>query len=143
MRLQLIGGSDKGVYYPESNSPKFNFKHLVVMPELTLNVTNLFRNKENRNEKNLNIGVMVDPGLIHTYSFDRKGETYPGLDTDAKTYLAFCAGIDVTYHRLNVDWDISMGLDGQIMKDKYNGIVNGRSSDGLINLLLGVRYYFR
>lgn len=143
VRLQLAGGGDKGVYYSRRNdSPRYGFRHIGGIAELTFNVTNFIRNAQRGDESKWNVLLMAGPGVVHTYRFRRNGiDDYPLLDTSPRNHFLVYGGIEVS-RQVDAHWNVNLEASTAWMRDAYNGVVHGLSADGHINLLLGVRYTF-
>lgn len=147
-RLQLIGGRDKGVYYAhDKNSPTYSFGHYGMLGIGSFNITNFVnRNKSNYNNRRWNVNALFGLGTIHT-SFGHT-ENIPGanaIDLNNHVYLSLFAGVELA-RKLSPDWDINLELSSNWMDNKFNGQKSVKSSklnfDGIINLLIGVRYTF-
>lgn len=144
MRMRLFGGGDKGKYYSTKGSgPGYSFSHIGGAAEVTFNLLNCFRDNEKEKEEQSpwDLYLMLGPGVVHTYNFDRKGEEYDGLDTTPRNHFMLYGGAELLY-RFDRHWGLSLEVSTGWMRDKYNGVVYDRGLDGHLNVLLGVKYVF-
>jgi len=146
MRLQILGGGDKGRYYNKEieNSPHYSFHHINGIAEVTINLINLAKNAKRGEESAWNFIVMLGPGVAHTYGFDKKGYEYPNpekynMNFDAHTNFLLYGGLEFSYNTSS-NLNINLEANNCWMGDSYNGFINGKLIDGSINLMLGIRY---
>lgn len=143
MRMKLFGGGDKGKYFSDKNSDAvYSFNHIGGIAEVSFNLLNCFRDNEKAWQSRWDLNLMLGPGIVHTYDFDRKGEEYAyGLNASSCNHFLLYGGAEVLY-RLDRHWGFSLEASTEWMRDKYNGVVYGRELEGHLNVLLGVRYVF-
>lgn len=147
-RLQLIGGQDKGVYYAhDKNSPKYSFSHYGVLGIGAFNITDFVnRNKKSFNQKSWNISALLGLGAVYTsFGFTKGIAGASFLNCNNGTYLSVFAGVEAA-RKVSQNWEVNVELSSNWMGNGYNGqtsIGNSKLNlDGMINLLVGVRYTF-
>ncbi|WP_321332893.1 hypothetical protein [uncultured Bacteroides sp.] len=147
-RLQFVMGKNKGVYYAhDANSPLYSFSHYGILGIGSFNITNfLNRNKSSYNPKSWNISTLLGLGTLYTsFGFDKNISRANVIDLDNETYLSAFAGVEAT-RKISRNWEVNLELSSNWMDNKYNGQTSIGSSklnfDGMINLLVGVRYIF-
>lgn len=147
-RLQLVGGKDKGVYYShDADSPLYSFSHYGILGIGSFNITNFF-NPDNSSykQKPWNISALLGLGTLYTsFGFDKNISGANVIDLDNETYLSIFAGVEAK-RKIFHNWEVSLELSSNWMNNKYNGQTSIGSSklnfDGMINLLVGIRYTF-
>lgn len=142
IRLQALGGGDQGRFHSSKTSPTFDFKHISGILQATFNITNFIRNAERGDESQWNLIFMGGPGITHTYDFSKEKvpANYP-INTSSKNHFLLAFAIEFSY-RASEHWNINLEANTSWAGDKYNGIDFDRPLDGMVNLLLGVRYTF-
>lgn len=146
-RLQLTGGDDKGVYFAnDKNSPKYSFGHYGIMGIGTFNITEFLDRKKKRwNEKKWDVSALFGLGALYTAFDVPKKIISEDVDFNNYVYLSLYAGVEVA-RRLSPEWEVNAELSTNWMNNSYNGQKTTTSSifkaDGLVNLLIGVRYTF-
>lgn len=144
LRLQLIGGGDKGRYYPNPDSPYYSFKHFSGIVEGTLNVTNFIRTAKHGNESKWNVLFMFGPGLTYAYDYKDYNTAEVGKykqDYTAHVYFLLYGGAELSY-RFSPHWNVNLEASTSWTGDGYNGITFDRPLDALVNLMGGARYTF-
>lgn len=144
LRLQMIGGGDKGRYYPSEDSPYYSFKHFSGIVEGTLNVTNFIRTAKRGDESKWNLLLMLGPGVTYAYDYKNYNTEYVGSydqDYTARAYLLIYGGGELSY-RFSSHWNVNLEASTTWTSDRYNGIKFDRPLDALVNLMGGVRYTF-
>lgn len=146
-RLQLTGGDDKGVYYAnDKNSPKYTFGHIGVLGIGTFNITEFMSYKKRKwKDKKWDISALLGLGAIYTaFEVPKDARSYD-VDFNNYVYFSLYAGVEVA-RRLSPEWEVNAELSTNWMNNSYNGQKTSTSSifkaDGLVNLLVGVRYTF-
>lgn len=146
-RLQFTGGDDIGVFYAnDKNSPKYSFGHYGFLGVGTFNITEfLNRKKWKWNAKKWNVSALFGLGAIYTaFDVPENALSYD-VDFNNYVYLSLYAGVEVA-RRLSPEWEVNAELSTTWMNNRYNGQKTSTSSifkaDGLVNLLVGVRYTF-
>lgn len=143
-RLHLLGGGDKGRFYPTKESPTYSFRHIAGIAELTVNFLNLVRDAKIHDDPKWNLLLNVGPGVVRTFSFDRNGVEYPNSSKDranfnSRSHLLVYGGLDLSYKvAKNVDLSFEAGL--MCAHDRYNGFDSNWRMDALLNCMFGVRY---
>lgn len=146
-RLQLTGGDDKGVYFAnDKNSPKYSFGHYGVMGVGTFNITEFLDRKKKRwNDKKWEVSALFGLGAIYTAFDIPKQVISKDVDFNNYVYISLYAGVEVA-RRLSPEWEVNAELSTNWMNNSYNGQKTTTNSifkaDGLVNLLVGVRYTF-
>lgn len=146
-RLQLTGGDDKGIYYAnDKNSPTYSFGHYGIVGVGTFNITEfLNRNKKRWNEKKWDVSALFGLGALYTAFDVPKKVISHNVDFNNYVYLSLYAGVEIA-KRLSPEWEVNAELSTNWMNNSYNGqktITNSIfKADGLVNLLVGVRYTF-
>lgn len=146
-RLQFTGGDDIGVFYAnDKNSPKYTFGHIGVLGIGTFNITEFMNNKKRKwNDKKWDISALFGLGAIYTAFDVPKDALSYDVDFNNYVYLSLYAGVEVA-RRLSPEWEVNAELSTTWMNNSYNGQKTSTSSifkaDGLVNLLIGVRYTF-
>lgn len=143
MRMKFFGGGDKGKYYSDKSSEAvYRFSHVGGTAEVMFDLLNCFRDGETAGQSRWDFNLILGPGVVHTYNFDRKGEEYAyGLNASPRNHFMLYGGAEVQY-RLDRHWGLSLEAGTEWMRDEYNGVVYGRGLDGHLGVLLGVRYVF-
>lgn len=144
-RLQLVGGNDKGVYFAnDKNSPKYSFGHYGVLGVGSFNLTDFFnRKKKNYIQKKWNVSALLGIGVLYT-SFDVPLNTVThNVNYNNQVYVSLLGGVEIA-RSLSPQWEVNFELSTNWMNNNYNGQKTTTSSifkaDGLVNLLVGVRY---
>lgn len=147
-RLQTVLGKDKGIYFAnDKNSPKFSFSHFGILGIGSFNITEFLNQKSLLGyNKRFNVSALLGAGILYTsFGFTRDESGQNILDCNNSTYFSAFAGVEVSYSLSHI-LDINLELSSNWMNNKYNGQASVLSSklkaDGLINLLVGVRYTF-
>lgn len=146
-RLQLTGGDDKGVYFAnDKNSPKYSFGHYGVVGVGTFNITEFLNCKKKRgDEKKWEVSALLGLGAIYTAFDIPKKAISQDVNFNNYVYLSLYAGVEIA-RRLSPEWEVNAELSTNWMNNSYNGQKTTTSSlfkaDGLVNLLVGVRYTF-
>lgn len=146
-RLQLTGGDDIGVYFAnDKNSPKYSFGHYGVMGIGTFSITEFLDRKKKRwSDKKWEVSGLFGLGAIYTAFDTPKKVISRDVDFNNYVYLSLYAGVEVA-RRLSPEWEVNAELSANWMNNSYNGQKTTTSSifkaDGLVNLLVGVRYTF-
>jgi len=137
MRLHVLGGGDQGRTYVDN---RFSFHHISGVIEGTFNVTNFIRHVDEKGISRWNLTFMLGPGFTHTYDFDTdKVETPTRLKPTSHNHFMLYGGIELSY-QMSERWNLGLEASTTWTRDKYNWIVYDRKFDGLLNLMLGVRY---
>lgn len=147
-RLQMVLGKDKGVYYAnDKNSPKFSFKHYGFLGIGSFSITEFMNQKLRLGySKRFNVSALMGIGALYTsFEYTKNQSEMNAFDHNNGVYLSIYAGMEASYSLSNLI-DIHLELSSNWMNNKYNGQTSVSSSklkaDGLINLLVGVRYTF-
>ncbi len=145
-RLQFVGGKDKGVYYAhDKNSPKFSFEHCGVLGVGSFNLTDYLHRKKNLfSEKRWDVSALLGLGVLYTsFGFTRDISGAQILNSNNGTYLSLFAGVEAA-RSLSPNWAATVELSTNWMNNRYNGQVSGSklNADGLVNILVGMRYTF-
>lgn len=147
-RLQMVLGKDKGVYYAnDKNSPKFSFDHYGFLGIGSFSITEFMNRKlQSGYSKRFNVSGLLGVGALYTsFGYTKDLSERNAFDHNNGVYLSIYAGMEASYSLSNLI-DINLELSSNWMNNKYNGQISVSSSklkaDGLINLLVGVRYTF-
>ncbi len=146
-RLQITGGDDKGVYYAnDKNSPAYSFGHYGFLGIGTFNLTEFLNLKKKKwNTNHWEVSALFGLGALYTAFKVPADALLHDVDYNNYVYLSVYAGVEVA-RRLSPEWEVNAELSTNWMNNRYNGQKATTSSifkaDGLVNLLVGVRYTF-
>lgn len=133
-RLQ-VGGWESKSYLGEVADKTYKYKYLQANADVLLNLTNLFSKYEG--DKAFNLYGIMGLGYVHTFA-DRDVKEAP-----IKTHnnIVPRVGLQADF-RLTESLSLNVEATGNLMADRFNGNVGGRSHDGTLNALLGLTYRF-
>lgn len=131
-RLQVGGWESKS--YLRSADKTYKYNYLQANLDGLLNLTNLFSTYNG--DKMFNLYGILGLGYVHNFA-DR--EAGPGVPT--QNSIVPRAGLQADF-RLTSDLSLNVEAVGNLMSDKFNGIVGGRKNDATANVLLGLTYRF-
>lgn len=145
-RLQLVGGDDKGVFKADKNSPIYSFGHYGVLGVASFNLTEFLNHKRNKyNQKKWNVSALLGVGALYTSFEIPKNAATHDVNYNNQVYVSLFGGVEVA-RSLSPEWEVNMELSSNWMNNNFNGQKTATSSifraDGLVNLLVGVRYTF-
>lgn len=147
-RLQTVFGKDKGLYFANDKySPKFSFSHFGFLGIGSFNITECLNRKSlSGYNKRFNVSALLGAGVLYTSFGSTRDESRQNiLDCNNSTNFSAFVGVEASYSLSHL-LDINLELSSNWMNNKYNGQTSVSNSklkaDGLINLLVGVRYTF-
>lgn len=129
-RLQLGGWESKS--YRPSTDRTYKYSYLQTNLDALFNLVNLFSTYQGDTFFNL-YGIM---GIGYVHNF---GSSNEGVGT--QNSIIPRVGLQADF-RLNSDISLNVEATGNLMPDKFNGIVYGRKNDATANLLIGITYRF-
>lgn len=130
-RLQL-GGWESKSYRGKAIDETYSFKYMQANADVLLNFMNLFT--EYQGDKAFNLYGIMGLGYVHNY-----GDHKVGVST--QNNIVPRVGIQADF-RLNESLSLNVEAIGNLMADRFNGVVGGRHYDGTANALLGLTYRF-
>lgn len=128
-RLQVGGWEAKSLF---SSDKIYKYNYIQTNLDGLLNLTNLFTPYQG--DKMFNLYGIMGVGYIHNF-----GDWEIGVKT--QNSIIPRVGFQADF-RLNSDLSINVETVGNLMADKFNGIVVGRKNDATLNVLLGLTYRF-
>lgn len=131
-RLQVGGWEAKGYNYIGSKINDYKYNYIQTSLDGLLNLTNLFGTYSGDKTFNL-YGIM---GIAYVHNF-RESK----YNVDTQNSIIPRVGLQADF-RLTSDLSLNLEATGNLMSDKFNGIVGGRKHDATANLLLGLTYRF-
>lgn len=131
-RLQVAGWEAKGYRQLTSGYKDFKFNYIQTNLDGLLNFSNLF--SAYQGDKFFNLYGIVGLGYVHTF-----GDTDKGIKT--RNSIVPRAGFQADF-RLSGNVSVNLEAVGNLMTDKFNGVVDGRINDATANVLVGVTYRF-
>ncbi len=147
-RLQVSTGNNKGVFFPnDKNSPMYTFGNTAVYGIGTFNLTEVLDLRKNgHRERNWNVNFELGIGTIYSNFVYVDDITKGSLNRNNSTYLTLFGGVEVA-RKLSSKCDIALELSTNWMNEKFNGQTSAKGNntvfDGMVNLMIGVRYNFR
>lgn len=148
VRMQLVAGKDRGVYYAhDKNSPTFSFNHYGILGVGTFNLTKFFQQKKNIYKPDKwEFNLLFGAGTMYTaFGFTKNINEDTPINLNNNTYLTAFGGAEIA-KRFSQNWELNLELSTNWMNKNYNGQVSSTNSkfnaDGLINLLVGIRFTF-
>lgn len=147
-RLQIVGAQNKGVFYPQHNSATFSFEHYGLLGVGTLSLTNLIKQKKQSvtHYSDWELSFLLGVGIIYT-TFDIDASYSKIVDRNNRIHASLYTGFEIT-RQLSNYIDVGLEISTNWMGSKFNGQTPASGSnffnkDGLINVMLGVRYTFK
>lgn len=133
-RLQ-VGGWESKTYLGEALDKTYKNKYIQANADALLNLTNLFSTYEG--DKAFNLYGILGLGYVHTFA-DRDIK-----EADVKTTNTIVprVGLQADF-RLTESLSLNVEATGNLMADRFNGIVGGKNNDATLNLLAGLTYRF-
>ncbi len=129
-RLQVAGWEAKG--YRNAGKDSYKFNYIQTNLDGLLNLTNLFSTYQG--DKAFNLYGILGLGYVHNF-----GDSEEGVKT--QNSIVPRVGLQADF-RLTEDLSLNLEAAGNLMSDKFNGIVGGRKYDATANVLLGLTYRF-
>lgn len=132
-RIQVGGWQSKSHNYdPLRNKKNYEYKYLQLNLDGLVNLTNLFSTYSG--DKFFNLYGIMGLGYVHNF-----GDSDKGVST--QNSIVPRLGLQADF-RLNDDLSLNVEAIGNLMNDKFNGIVGGTKYDATVNVLLGLTYRF-
>lgn len=129
-RLQ-VGGWESKSYRREADKT-YKYNYIQTNLDALLNLTNLFGTYQG--DRFFNLYGIMGIGYVHNF-----GDSKEGVKT--QNSIIPRVGLQADF-RLNDDLSLNVEATGNLMSDKFNGIVYGRKNDATANVLLGLTYRF-
>ncbi len=145
LRMQLSFGTNRGVYYPKKDSEMFDFTNRAVYGIGTFNITELLDFRKRRAEHRWHVILEAGLGAIYTDFGYTDDITKGSLNRNNSTFATLFAGVEVA-RTLSEHWDMGIELSTNWMSERFNGqksVKNGFKADGMVNLMVGLRYNFQ
>lgn len=129
---------------------RYNFRCLTGSLSGIINMTNIFWGYEV--ERPLTWGFMFGAGLMKTFGFDEKLNTWNTFPKESKPYYPVnnAGGFYVVGHaglvcdvRLSEPWDAGVELRVNATDNEYNGVSNGNHLDFYLDLMCNFVYHFK
>lgn len=132
-RLQ-VGGWESKSYLVDADKT-YKYSYIQTNLDGLLNLTNLFSKYEG--DKAFNLYGIMGLGYVHNF-----GKTEDGARrVETHNSIVPRVGLQADF-RLTDDLSLNVEAVGNLMADKFNGIVYGRKYDATANVLLGLTYRF-
>lgn len=131
-RLQVSGWEAKGYKASSTGWDDYKFNYMQVNLDGLLNLTNLFTPYQG--DKFFNLYGIMGLGYVHNF-----GDADKGVST--QNSIVPRVGLQADF-RLNDDLSVNLEAIGNLMPDKFNGIVGGRKYDATANVMVGLTYRF-
>lgn len=131
-RVQVGGWEAKGYRRVANGIDDYKFNYIQTNLDGLLNLTNLFTTYEG--DKFFNLYGIMGIGYVHNF-----GDSDKGVPT--QNSIVPRVGFQADF-RLNEDLSVNLEAVGNLMPDKFNGVVYGRKYDATANVLVGLTYRF-
>lgn len=129
-RLQVGGWQSKNYFKTDKTDGTYNINYIQVNADGLLNLTNLFLPYKEDRVFNL-IGIA---GIGYAHGFKNKDR-----DISRTNSIVPRAGLQADF-RVTQGVSLNLEVTGNLMPDNFNGRVEGKKYDGVVDAMLGVKF---